>query len=371
MVNALGGKEAVLALPELKDWKGDLNVSHMTAPIMKGTFKNGSPFLLFSFLQFDPDQQKFTTKAEYLGLKGNSWDLTPNGNDQMSLKMNQERSPLMLHSREEYYMCDRIRRVVKGEPVGLLTIYPNNRYEKPANIEEMELPENAYLEGDALKEYMRFKNFYYERKCPKGFTDLFLCDPTKNSQEGFETLSKKNPEWEKSVLKSGAISIPFPEPIKNLFQLLLPKGKYPQGVDSLSPYPFILGHGKSFESDRMKIPIMKALHHVKGSMILIKMSRKIPVDSVTKTEKIEHYYLTLIEEKENFEMVNFLEEVEENYVWAGHSKDSDFLKGPFTDKEGNLLEDRKDSFTRLQTLIKEGRAEDDKGVVHELYKRFT
>lgn len=151
-----------------ENWSGDINVSDMTASVEIGRFVDGNPFILFKYLR------QGVLCGEYLGwkVKEEVWESAYAGHNQLSLKMSNLK--IRKGSREEYYMLDRIRRLMKGEPVGMLVNYPNTFLFKPINPDEFR-PTDAYLKGKDLEEYMTFENIFYERECLEGTSDIILA----------------------------------------------------------------------------------------------------------------------------------------------------------------------------------------------------
>jgi hypothetical protein len=187
MVEALGGIDAVLNLPVLEGWNGDIKLEDLSAPVMRGFSKGGKPFLLFSYLKCVPDTV-WRVDGEYLGRGEKGWKGVRD-TDQFSLG-----GPNFIQdgTAEAKYMLDKIKRAMKGEAVGLVQQYKGIWINKPEDVESFR-PDNAYLEGDELTAFMKLSPFHYEKRPPAAFTELFLCDPKKTKEEIMEQLFQQFP----------------------------------------------------------------------------------------------------------------------------------------------------------------------------------
>lgn len=169
MVEALGGVDEVLGFPILKDFEGFFHQLEnlyelMTAPVMRGYHSNG-PFLMFCYCDF----QKEKVCGEYISKHEDGWkgehDIT-GYSPQLDLGFH----GIIPHgSKEEWYVLDRITRLLKGEAVGILNKYPNPKDKKSFT------PDDAILSDKELDKYMDLDTCFYERQ-PKEFSDLSLAD---------------------------------------------------------------------------------------------------------------------------------------------------------------------------------------------------
>lgn len=180
MVEALGGKENFLKVPELKNWNKDYYSKSINAPVMRGVI-DGEPFILFSY---DYEVNKATKHGrECLRWAKNtqSWQRASFSDSQLSLDLNKN-PDIKANSKAETFMLDRIKRLVNGGYVGILDNYsdktgrPIFSLPKISDLDSLR-PKDAYLKGQDLEDYMELDTVVYE-KAPteEDYTDISLTE---------------------------------------------------------------------------------------------------------------------------------------------------------------------------------------------------
>lgn len=172
MVEALGGMDNVLKFPNLENWNGDITINHMTAPVVRGN--HGKPFLLFCYLVWNDETGKFNRlpKGEYLSRnKDDSWEGAYGEATQLNLGVGSNH--IIKGSLAEKQMLNRIKRLINGEPVGIIQRYTKAGEEVLFVKENIDTPKNAYLKSDELAAFMKEPTNQYERDPVKG-SEVFL-----------------------------------------------------------------------------------------------------------------------------------------------------------------------------------------------------
>lgn len=163
--NVFEGRAAFDQIPELEGWDGTLDVTQMTASLMKSEGEN-KVYVLFRILVPSIDIEtrlpNGRTRLEMGVLHWNTQSETIEGiygtESQVVLCVgNAVDSGSML----EDVIFDRVKRLMNGEYVGYAKRYPRVALMKPDNHDEFR-PDDAYLSGEDLESYMDQDTLYYE-----------------------------------------------------------------------------------------------------------------------------------------------------------------------------------------------------------------
>lgn len=170
MVKALGGIKKVMSIPIIENWNGEITVDDLKAPVMIGSHRDGTPFLLFCYTT----SKSRAPTGEYLGRKEGGWGGAYCYPSELNL-----RSPNVIKdgTLEEKFMLDRITRLMNKRAMGTLERYEGSLASKPSKDKNSFRPNNAYLEGDELDAYMDLDTLFYEIKPSEGKTCILLHNP--------------------------------------------------------------------------------------------------------------------------------------------------------------------------------------------------
>lgn len=186
LVEALGGIDKVMAFPHIGEIRDDFNINHITQTdhsVVWGT-RQGNLVLVFN-LHVISEKLKHPLKGdnphihigEMLMRIGNYWHGSNNNQTNPQITLGRERpDPIERGSLPEKLMFDRVRRLMRGEFVGVMKLYPHPYWERQLDIDNP--PADAYLEGDEFKDYMGINYMnYYEQKAEENVNEVILHHP--------------------------------------------------------------------------------------------------------------------------------------------------------------------------------------------------
>jgi hypothetical protein len=180
MIKALGGAEKVRNLPKI-DWNGFLDPKLMTHPVMQGKH-GGAPYFLFKYLKRDLETEEYIgaliqpyykAQMEYIGWDNESGVWKGVYAEESELNLRVSSAKILKGSLGEKHMVDRVSRLMRGEPVGRLKRYSKTMIIKPENKNDYR-PNDSYLKGEELEEYMDLETLFYEKELPPGTTEIQL-----------------------------------------------------------------------------------------------------------------------------------------------------------------------------------------------------
>ncbi|MFV0340404.1 MAG: hypothetical protein ACK5MA_07255, partial [Parachlamydiaceae bacterium] len=168
MVEALGGIDAVKQMPIFADWSGTTGPRFAgeqvpPAPITRYYDSSGTPFLVFYYFKKDPSG--WSAFVDCLCKEENGWTGPSSELGRTMVGKDLFKKP---NAECERILLDKVRRLVRGEAVGLLKEYSSVR------------PEDIIMPGE---DYAALGLRYYELKPEGGPTGIFLGDPTKDVAE--------------------------------------------------------------------------------------------------------------------------------------------------------------------------------------------
>lgn len=188
MVEALGGLDKMKTFPTLTNWKGTNDANDLEAPVMIGN-RHGAPFITFCYFRND-GVNPWDVRGEYIERSPEGWRGIYAGENEINLR---DPNPIKEGSPDGKHMLDRIRRLMNGEPVGILKRYNNVAIMKPADKETIR-PNDSYLKGDEMTAYMDLPTIFYEREVEDGTTDLYLYDPRGDIARQHDLFAAKCPK---------------------------------------------------------------------------------------------------------------------------------------------------------------------------------
>ncbi len=195
MIKAIGGIDAVMNLPIVEGISSmnqkDL-LALLKAPIMIYFGKRSVDIGLVFFLVKDvcPKDQgehivSICPQVLRRSTNGEGWQNPIYGNPELTLQGTEMKDG----SIAERFMTEKIDRLVKGEPVGLLKKYEGCVAFK---TEDLDPPSDAYLKDMnkdvALQIYMDSTAVVYETNPKKGFPDIVLVDPKIGKEQILDKL---------------------------------------------------------------------------------------------------------------------------------------------------------------------------------------
>jgi hypothetical protein len=168
MVEALGGIEAVKQMPIFANWGGTTGPRFAgeqvpPAPITRYYDSYGTPFLVFYYFKKEPSG--WSAYVDCLCKEENGWMGPSSELGRTMVGKDLFKEP---NAEWERVLLDKVRRLVRGEAVGLLKEYSSV------------LPEDVVMQGE---DYAALGLRYYELKPEGGPTGIFLGDPTKDVAE--------------------------------------------------------------------------------------------------------------------------------------------------------------------------------------------
>lgn len=186
MVDALGGEDYALQIPVIEKWDGVIgrvDLKSFQAPVMRGNFSDGRPFLLFCYVKRDANSYQFY--VDCLVRQEHGWESPKVEKSELGQTLIQCTifKDTSRHREREKYMLDRIKRLMRGEAVGLLKALPSDR---------TVLPSDAFLQKEELHKLIALDLAAYEQRPKEGTTGLFLCDPT-HVEDSLQQLHAKFP----------------------------------------------------------------------------------------------------------------------------------------------------------------------------------
>jgi hypothetical protein len=197
MINALGGIQNIRELHPPADWKGTFELKELSSPVMSYYHQQNPCFIITYLKPQKTVEDNFQFKKEGTTLcsdiilwdrKNEEWKLLNDG----ELGYHPSKSFIAKGSAHEKFMLDRIGRLIKGEPVGMLQNYPGMGLFIPEDKSSYK-PADSYLKGEDLVAYMKIPTKYYEVEPLSGTTDLFLYDPGRTAIENFNSFYEKYP----------------------------------------------------------------------------------------------------------------------------------------------------------------------------------
>ena len=168
MVKALGGIDNVLSLPIQ-----DLNsIDALTTSVYRAYANDGSVCVVFCYDKHDG--MNFNNVVERLKRVGNKWKLDWTSGAQGNFNIG-ILSDINDGSLGQKYMLEKISRLIQGKPIGQLKKYDIGG-KKPEDKSTYR-PNDAYLKGNELDEYMDIEDaYFYETNPQHGITDIRLHD---------------------------------------------------------------------------------------------------------------------------------------------------------------------------------------------------
>lgn len=223
LINALGGQEAVDKFPVNEKWDGVLKPLEMPGPVMRGFFNKGSPLFVFTYFKPNTEdavegifqKQKtgtYVQHSEGLGWNNETGQWQMFGQDESELDLRPS-GHILKGSVLEKHMLDRVSRLMKGEPVGMLQRYPGMGFIMPEDKTPFK-PTDSYLKGEELEAYKKADTGFYEVEVEEGVTDLFLYDPREPAKSNAQKLLASFPKCVKKPAEESKESKKLPDEVR-------------------------------------------------------------------------------------------------------------------------------------------------------------